>query len=302
MTLLRRSFRAMGTDIECLLERPGDAVAVRALDAAEAEFARLEACLSRFLPASDLSRLNAAGEASVGADLLELVEAALAARESTGGRFDPTVHDALVHAGYDRSFELLDLPATRSHVTVALPREARGVPCGGAVHVDREQARVRLAAGTRLDLGGIAKGHAADRVSEELASAGACLVSAGGDIAVRGEPSAGTWAVAVPTGEGEITLGLSSGGLATSGIDRRHWRRGDAHCHHIIDPALGLPAETDLLRVTVTAASAREAETLATSLLLAGDLETAGDEADAAGTPCVLVGRDGRTRLAGGLR
>ena len=59
MTMLQHTFRAMGTDIECLLERPHDAVAEQALDAAEAEFARLEAALSRFLPDSELSRLNA---------------------------------------------------------------------------------------------------------------------------------------------------------------------------------------------------------------------------------------------------
>lgn len=300
--MLRHSFRAMGTDVECLLERPHDAVAERSLAAAEAEFARLEAALSRFLPESELSRLNAAGEATVGADLLELAEAAVEARERTGGRFDPTVHDALVGAGYDRSFDLLDLPTAGAAVAVAIPRPLRTARCGGEVRIDRARSRVALAPGTHLDLGGIAKGHAADRVSEALAEAGACLVSAGGDIAVRGVPSAGVWAVAVPTASGEVTLGLSHGGLATSGIDRRHWRRGGVEYHHIIDPALGLPAVTDLLRVTVVASSAREAETLATSLLLAGDLEAAACEADATGTPCVLVSRDGRTTLAGGLR
>ena len=105
--MLRHTFRAMGTDIECLLERPRDAMAERVLAEAEAEFARLEATLSRFLPESELSQLNAAGEATVGSDLLELTEAALEARSATAGRFDPTVHDALVEAGYDRSFELL---------------------------------------------------------------------------------------------------------------------------------------------------------------------------------------------------
>ena len=167
--------------------------------------------------------------------------------------------------------------------------------------VDRERSRVTLGAGTRLDLGGIAKGHAADRVCSMLGAAGPCLVSAGGDIAVRGRPSAGTWTVAVATGDGAITLGLTHGGLATSGVDRRHWLQAGTQCHHIIDPASGRPAATDLLRITVVAATAREAETLATSLLLAGDLETAVSEADAAHTPCVAVARDGRTRLAGGL-
>jgi thiamine biosynthesis lipoprotein len=300
--MLRRTFRAMGTEIECLLERPHDMLAEQALDAAENEFARLEATLSRFLPESELSRLNAAGEATVGAELLELAEAAVEARERTDGRFDPTIYNALVRAGYDRSFEHLELSTASSPVTVAIARPSPVAGCGGEIRIDRERSRVALAPGTRLDLGGIAKGYAADRVSAVLAALGPCLVSAGGDIAVRGEPSAGLWAVAVQTGDGEITLGLSQGGLATSGVDRRHWRREGADLHHVIDPVSGLPAVTDLLRVTVVAESALEAETLATSLLLACDLDVAADEADAAGTPCVLVGRDGTTRLAGGLQ
>jgi len=296
--LLRRSFRAMGTDVECVLERPDDAVAEHAFDAAEAEFARLEAALSRFRSDSGLSRLNAAGEHTVGRDLLELATAALEARERTGGRFDPTVHEALVAAGYDRSFELLEREFPSSSVALAEPPPER---CGGSVRIDRARSHIELGAGTRIDLGGIAKGHAADRVATALAHAGPCLVSAGGDIAVRGAPAAGVWAIAVPTCDGEITIGLSQGGLATSGIDRRHWRSDGEERHHIIDPATGLPAVTDMVRVTAVAASARDAEVLATALLLAGDLETAAAEADAAGTPCVLVSRDGRTRLAGGL-
>jgi len=109
------------------------------------------------------------------------------------------------------------------------------------------------------------------------------------------------WAVAVPIGDSKITVGLAHGGLATSGVDRRRWQREGTECHHIIDPATGLPAVTDLLRVTVVAASAREAEILATSLLLAGGLDAAAGEADAAGIPAVLVDQSGRTRLAGGL-
>ena len=296
--LQRRTFRAMGTDIECLLERPDDAVAENAFDAAEAEFARLEAALSRFRPDSGLSRLNLAGEGTVGRDLLELATAALAARRRTGGRFDPTVHEALVAAGYDRSFELVARQSHSSSVAVAEPRAAR---CGGSVRIAPARSHIELGAGIRLDLGGIAKGHAADRVATALAHAGPCLVSAGGDIAVRGTPSAGAWAIAVPTGDGELTIGLERGGLATSGVDRRHWRYDDEDRHHIIDPVTGLPAVTDLLRVTAVAASARDAEVLATALLLAGDLAAAAAEAAAAGTPSVLVDRDGRTCLAGGL-
>jgi thiamine biosynthesis lipoprotein len=118
--MVRHTFRAMGTTVELHVDAD-DAAA--ALAAAEAEFERLEQVMSRFRPDSELSRLNEAGSLEVSADLAEVVELALAARERTAGRFDPTVHDALVGAGYDRTFE--ELPAARGRAVPA--------PCLGAV-------------------------------------------------------------------------------------------------------------------------------------------------------------------------
>lgn len=272
----RRAFRAMGTEIELLVDADE---AWRELDAAEQEFHRLEQLLSRFRPDSELSRLNDAGFVDASPDLARVVELALAARERTGGRFDPTVHDALVAAGYDRSFELVEADAPL--------RAASPVACRGRVRLDGN--RIELAEGVRLDLGGIGKGYAADRAAELLALAGPCLVNAGGDVAIRG----GTWPVGVAAG---VTLELSSGALATSGRDRRCWRREGRELHHLIDPATGEPAETDLLRVTAFGEDAVDAEVLAKWLLLAGEKEAA-----SAGVPCVIVTAAGRVRLAGGL-
>src|SRR5438046_2759336 len=70
-TLTRHRFRAMGTDVELLVEA---ADAARCVAAAEAEFHRLEAVLTRFRPESELSRLNAAGSLAAGPDLLRVVE------------------------------------------------------------------------------------------------------------------------------------------------------------------------------------------------------------------------------------
>jgi thiamine biosynthesis lipoprotein len=272
----RRAFHAMGTDIELFVEAD-DAWA--SLGAAQDEFHRLERLLSRFQPDSELSRLNRLGALSVAPDTARVVQLALAARERTGGRFDPTVLDALAAAGYDRSFELV--PREGPARAAAPPRRA-----GGGVRV--EGLRIELDPGTRLDLGGIAKGYAADRAAELLALAGPCLVNAGGDVTVRG----GAW----PVGVEGLTLELSSGALATSGRDRRRWRRGGRELHHVIDPMTGAPAETDLLRITVLAGDATEAEVLATWLFIAGE-----EEAAASGVPCVLVTADGRVRLEGGL-
>ncbi len=282
--LLRHRFRAMGTEIELLVEADE---ASAALAGAEEEFRRLEALLSRFRADSELSRLNAAGRLAAGPDLLRVVELALAATERTAGRFDITIHDALVAAGYDRSFELV--PAERATPVVTPTRRPSGVEVADGV--------IRLAPHVRLDLGGIGKGYACERAAEILGTAGPCLVNAGGDIASR----AGAWTVSVETATEPLTLELSGGSaLATSGRDLRRWRRAGRELHHLIDPATGLPSESDLLRVTVVAHDAVAAETAAKSLFLAG-AAAAREEAERLGIPAILVTGDGRTIRTGAL-
>lgn len=283
----RHAFRAMGTEVELLLEGADSEEAGPAFARAEAEFERLEAIFSRFRPESELSRLNDRGSLDASPELATVVELALAARDRTAGRFDPTVHDALVAAGYDRTFEELDGSSD----------ESGAHPTGGGVRV--RGSRVELDPGVRLDLGGIAKGYAAERVAALLAPVGGCLVNAGGDVSTCGGPDGG-WPVGVETPSGTITLALKRGALATSGSDRRRWRTATGERHHLIDPATGRSAESDLLRVTVVASCAVEAEVAAKALFLAGE-EAAAAEADAAGLPAVLVTTNGRTRLAGGL-
>ena len=151
-TLTRHRFRAMGTDMELLVDADG---AASALAAAEAEFHRLEALLTRFRPESELSRLNAAGRLAAGPDLLRVVELALSGRGRTGGRFDITIHDALLAAGYDRSFELLSLDDARPARTVG---SAPG-------RVEIADGVISLHGGVRIDVGGIGKGYACERAA-----------------------------------------------------------------------------------------------------------------------------------------
>ena len=281
VVMQRRTFHAMGTEMELLVDAH-DAEAE--LDAAEAEFHRLEALLSRFRDDSELSQLNRDGSIEAGPDLLRVVKLALAARRRTGGRFDPTVHDAVVAAGYDRSFEDV---APEGDTPCATAAAGGGVSVVGSL--------IALDPGVHVDLGGIGKGYAAERAAELLALAGPCLVNAGGDIATRG----GSWPVGVETDGAPLTLELAGAALATSGRDRRRWRREGRELHHLIDPRTGAPSETDLLRVTVVAPDAVEAEVTAKSLFLAG-ADGARAEADAAGIAAVLT-TETRTVLAGGL-
>ena len=289
--MLRRCFRAMGTDCKLFLKTPPRSEALRAMTEAEWEVRRLESIFSRFDPDSELSELNRLGTLRVGPELLEVVDLALAARERTSGRFDPTVHDALVAAGYDRTFEEVSAEGRGGN-----PRASAALRCAGSVRVDRRTWSIELDPGVHLDLGGIAKGYAVDRAAQILGELGPCLVDAGGDIAARG----GGWPIGLDTGDGTLTLELADGAVATSGRDRRHWTRGGEELHHIIDPATGLPAAGDLLRVTAVAGTATDAEVRAKALFLAG-AEDAEREANATATPALLVTLDGRTLFAGGL-
>ncbi len=286
--LTRRSFDAMGSTVELILDGEPDGTE-EALAAAEHEIHRLEGLLSRFLPGSELSRLNEAGTFDASPELVEVTRLALAARERTGGRFDPTVHDAVAAAGYDRSFD--DLVPDGEAI-------CPGAACGGSVTVSGSV--ISIEPGFKLDLGGIAKGYAADRACALLGVAGPCIVDAGGDLAINGPPGRGVWPVAVEVPGAPLTLGLPSGALATSGLDHRRWRRGGVELHHLIDPATGLPAVTSLLRVTVFADTAAAAEVSAKALLLVGE-HAARVEAQALGIPAVFVTGDGRVVLAGGL-
>jgi FAD:protein FMN transferase len=274
MSALQRSeWRAVGTTCAAAVTaRPqDDREASWALAAARDEVAACERELSRFDPASDLSRLNAAGGrwTPIGRRLLEALGLAVRAREDTGGRFDPTVLPALSAAGYDRSFELLE------------EREARLADdwrAGTAIELDPRSGRARLEPGSSVDLGGIGKGYAAGRALDAMLTASPALagglVDLGGDIAVRGEsPEGGPWLVAVAdprrAGETLAVLALGSGGVATSGRDAR--RFGPARSlHHLIDPETGESALAGPLTVTVVAPDPATAEVHATTLAIAG--------------------------------
>ena len=285
--MLRRRFHAMGTGCELFLNARPRPEAFARWPRRSGRCAASKRIFSRFDSDSELSELNRRGTMRVGPELLEVVELALAARERTGGRFDPTVHDALVAAGYDRTFE--EVAAAEAHG--GGPAVA-GCPLRRVGRVDRrtrsDRARPRGPSRPGRDRQGLRR--RSRRVHPR--GAGPCLVDAGGDIAVRGRG----WPIGVETGDGTLTLELGDGAVATSGRDRRRWRRGGEELHHLIDPATGLPADGDLLRVTAVAATRGEAEVLAKALFLAG-AEEAEREANATGDPAVLVTRDGRHAL-----
>ncbi|MBT2395994.1 FAD:protein FMN transferase [Streptomyces sp. ISL-100] len=266
---------------------------------ARSRLEELESLWSRFRADSELCRLNASPGRWVplSAPTTALVRRAVRAWEVTGGLFDPTVLPALEAAGYSRTFPELhgELPPGSD------PAPAPG--CAGIEFAD--DGRVRLPPGVRLDLGGIGKGYAADLLAAELLGAGAdgVCVNLGGDVRVAGRPpAADAWVVALEDeatpGDDLAWLALTDGAVATSTRVRRRWRRQGREFHHLIDPAIGLPATNSVTGVTVVAAETHWAEVLAKAALIAG-LPAGKVLLEAHGVAGLLVREDGTTHSAG---
>ena len=257
--MITQRFTAMNSDVYvAVVGGPRSLVAL-----AERRAHELERRWSRFLPSSEISRLNAAGgeTLAVSTDTIRLVAAACDAWAFTSGRYDPTVLDAMLHLGYERSFETVQ--AGLAEALCAIP----AVGCDG-IEIDEIAATVRLPRGVRLDPGGIGKGLAADLISEELlcAGAGGAMVSMGGDVRVRGEgPHRDGWSVGIEhpvhRTRSLATVQLVDGAVATSSRIGRRWRRMDGMAHHLLNARTGRPT-VGVTAVSVIAATGAWADAL----------------------------------------
>ncbi|HWC26434.1 MAG TPA: FAD:protein FMN transferase, partial [Solirubrobacteraceae bacterium] len=267
--VMHTSFHCMGCEMSLQVADDGAARGARHL------LERFDACLSRFDPDSELSRLNRDRRETVPASALlrAAVAAARWAAERSRGLVDPTLLPALAAQGYEPSLAGATPPSLRSALAAAPPRRparpARRAR-GRAIEIDAPGGTVTRPPRLALDTGGSTKGLAADAVAYLLDDEPGYVVDCGGDLRIRAPRSI---AVAVEhplAGTVAHTLQVASGAVATSGLGRRLWRRGDGFAHHLLDPATGEPAWTGVVQATALAPSALEAETLAKAALLAG--------------------------------
>ena len=266
------TFRCMGCEMSLWLDGRGGTQDARRL------LERFDARLSRFEPASELSRLNADARAAVPASpLLRIaLHAALWAAERSNGLVDPTLLAELREHGYDGSLAGRAAPSLREALALAPARRpARPHPRADwrAIEVDDARATIIRPAGLALDTGATTKGLAADAAAHLLDGRGAYVVDCGGDLRIGVPRPIGVQVEHPLTGAVAHTLRVAHGAVATSGVNRRLWRRPcGGFAHHLLDPSTGAPAWTGLVQVTALAPTALEAETLAKTALLSGPL------------------------------
>jgi FAD:protein FMN transferase len=260
--------------------RPADAAAAAAM--AKRALLTWHQRFSRFDLDSELSRLNADPTATVAVSPLmrRVVETALRAARDTGALVDATLADEIELAGYAGHFggEGTDL---RAALAVAPPRAPAGPHPDERwrqITVDPRRGTVRRPPGLRLDVGGIAKGVFADELSELLEGFDAFVVDCAGDLRVGGRAGlvrpvhiAGAFGA-----ERLLTLALTSGALATSGISRRSWIGGDGRPgHHLLDPRMGELLFAGVVKSAALAPTAAQAEILAKAAVLSGPARAA---------------------------
>jgi thiamine biosynthesis lipoprotein len=272
MEVAEHRFRVMASEAHVIVVgRPHGSSGGSVVDVC-AYLDHLEQRWSRFLPDSDVTRINlsAGRPVDVHPDTITLLATMLDAWRLTNGRFDPTVLPALTAAGYRASVE-------DPRRLTALPREELRLGATGEIDVDPDRLVVTVPAGVLVDAGGLGKGLAADLAVARLLADGArgALVSIGGDLAMAGTPPDGDgWLVAVeqpdPIDGVLCTLAVGGGGVATSSTRSRRWTVDGRPRHHLIDPASGTASTTELAAVTVIARSGWLAEAHATAALLSG--------------------------------
>ncbi|PYQ22147.1 MAG: hypothetical protein DMF79_06585 [Acidobacteria bacterium] len=218
----------MGTLVRLVVYAADQAPASAAARAAFDRVAELDAALSDYRDASEVSRLaRAAGgpPVPVGPDLFAVLDRAQEVARRSGGAFDVTV-GPLVRL-WRRTLRTGDWPDP--------DRRTEALSCVGTdkMHLEPAARTVRLdRAGMRIDLGGIAKGYAGDQALRVLRAleVSSALVAVGGDV-VAGEapPGEAGWVVEIqpeePTRAGERLL-LRQAAVSTSGAadgDRPHW-------------------------------------------------------------------------------
>lgn len=265
----------------------------------------LEQSMSRTIETSDVAILNATGSAELSCDTAVLLQEAMTLSEATRGCFDVTI--APLVQLWNISGEHPAVPS-QSEIDALLPLV-------GSEHIHLNGGSASLDAGCAIDLGGIAKGFASDRIAglyHELSLQGG-FVSLGGNVYVHGSNADGeSWNVAIQHPENSSSfacmLSLSDAFVVTSGGYQRYFTAEDGTVYqHILDPFTGAPARSDLLSVSVILPYAADklhgsmADAYSTALYVMGEAAACDFWAAEGDFDMVLVTADGRVVYTAGL-
>lgn len=243
----------------------------------EAALDRVDALMSTYRSDSELSRINTAGAGEwidTAPDTGTVMAEALRAGSVSGGAFDVTVGPLVDLWGFGPG----DGGGVPSDETIADASTLTGLD---ALQFEPARGIAKSRNGLRVDLSGVAKGHAVDLVAGYLEGQGfdSFLIDVGGELKVSGRKADGTfWRIGIERPEPgkrqvQRVVAMDSGAVATSGDYRNFFERDGRRYSHTIDPRSGRPVDHALSAVSVIAESAMTADSLSTALMVMGPEE-----------------------------
>jgi len=293
--------RKMGTQVQVQVWEADAARAAELLVASMAELDRIEAKMSTYREDSEISRVNreaAQGPVPVSRELFDLVARSLELSQLTGGAFDITYESV----GQYYRFRDRALPS-EAELTAALPAIDWRL-----VELDPEKLTIRFRhEGVRINLGGIAKGYACERVIALLREAGIerAMANAGGDTRILGDRGGKPWMVGIrdpDEASGVATrLALADEAISTSGDYERYFIEDGVRYHHILDPDTGRSVG-GVRSVSVIGPDATLTDGLSTSLFVLGPERGLALIEQLPGYEAVIIDADRRIRYSMGLK
>ena len=290
----------MGTRIHVELWSEQRAAGEAAIDAVMRDMERIDAAMSTYKADSEVSRVNAGAARApmrISRELFDLLTTAVEYSRITDGAFDITY----ASVGFMYDFRRRQKP-TEAEIEAALPavnyRNLELDPRRRTVHFSRP--------GVRIDLGGIAKGHAVDRGIAILQQRGIrhALVSAGGDSRIIGDRFGKPWIVGIrhPDRKDQVIarIPLVDTAISTSGDYERYFDENGVRYHHIIDPATGHPA-SKVRSATILAPTATRTDGLSKTAFVLGPEAALAIYNGLGDVDAILVAPDGRVLYSKGL-
>lgn len=280
--------RLMGSDLVVSIVMSSADLAQKEYERAKSLGDSYEQRFSRFIPTSELSRLNESGSADVSTEFMNVISTGFDLYRATDGVFNPLVQ--IERLGYDVSFDTFT--GTRT-INPAL-YDSRAT----SVSIDEITEHITLGTGQKLDVGGFLKGIVAERMAKSIQGADGVIVNIGGDIYTIGKDENGApfgFDVYDPINENvAVVVPITNGAIATSGVYRRNWEADGQKVHHILDATGTKNPQSDLVSATIIAERGHEADAYATVAIVLGS-EKAARLLKERGLAYVFITQEGKT-------
>lgn len=264
-----KTFHVMGTEAKVQLWYENKQQAQQLIKAVEVEMQRIDQAMSPYITTSELSKVNQQAfkqPVNISEELFALIKTANKIAKLSNGAFDITYASVGHQYNYREKLKPTSQQIAKSLVGINYQ----------SLLLDEIKRTIRFKQqGTKIDLGGIAKGHAVKNSIALLKKAGVknALVSAGGDTALLGDRRGRDWLVAIkhPRAEDKtaVHLPLINEAISTSGDYERYFIEDGIRYHHILNPKTGQSAN-QVISVSVIGEDATYVDALSTTLFVLG--------------------------------